>query len=535
MTSGPHILILSDFNVQNLARFLKKEIPGSMVTESPYGQLAQLVHQPEHSLWKTKYDLVLVWAKPGSIASSFPSTPACVETEQFVQTLRQVLNFHNRILFIDFELPVYFTGFTDQEEVVRIYEMNLLVRKNFQSLSSQPWLIKSGTHALDDKMWYLSKTPYHREVLHQAANTVASYWRGWQGLSKKLIVLDLDDTLWGGIVGDDGWQNLKLGGHDPVGEALADFQKKLLHLKNNGVMLAIVSKNDEQVALEAIRNHPEMVLKESDFSGYRINWTDKAANIASLVEELNIGMDSVVFLDDNPVERERVKTALPSVEVPELPDDKMLYPSFLRSLSFFNTPVLTAEDKVRTELYRQEKEREVQKTAFTSLDEWLESLQTEVTIEALSAENLIRATQLLNKTNQMNLRTRRMTEDELWGWAQQPGHHFFTVSVADKFGSAGLTGLISYSEKNGEAYIEDFVLSCRVMGRKIEEVMLAFAVHDALQNQQTGVVAEIIPTPKNNPCAAWWKLQPNVSVSGSRYIADMRSVYPESIRVKLIR
>src|SRR5262249_53417094 len=158
--------------------------------------------------------------------------------------------------------------------------------------------------------WYLGKIPFSNDVFKDAVSDVKTAIRGLSGQSKKLVILDLDDTLWGGIVGDIGWQDLVLGGHHPIGESLVDFQKELKALKNRGILLAVVSKNEESIALEAIRNHPEMVIKERDLVGWRINWNDKAANIADLVRELNIGLDSVVFVDDNPVERARVREAL---------------------------------------------------------------------------------------------------------------------------------------------------------------------------------------------------------------------------------
>ena len=174
--------------------------------------------------------------------------------------------------------------------------------------------------------------------MREAAADIRAAFVGLRGAAKKLLVLDLDDTLWGGIVGDAGWENLRLGGHDPQGESFADFQRAIKNLKRRGVVLALVSKNEESVALEAIRNHPEMVLKEDDFVGWRINWTDKARNIAELATELNLGLQSVVFIDDNPVERARVREALPEVFVPEWPEDKLLYASAFGQLRCFDAP-----------------------------------------------------------------------------------------------------------------------------------------------------------------------------------------------------
>ena len=196
-------------------------------------------------------------------------------------------------------------------------------------LDSQRWLSAAGTASSNSKLWYMSKTPFHSTVFQEASSDILAAIAGIRGLNKKVLILDLDGTLWEGVVGDIGWERLTLGGHDPVGEAFADFQKELRRLVNRGVLLAIASKNEEATALEAIRRHPEMVLKLEDFAMWKINWHDKAANIADIMSSLNLGLDSAVFLDDSAFERARVREALPQVLVPELPADPMQYPSFL--------------------------------------------------------------------------------------------------------------------------------------------------------------------------------------------------------------
>src|SRR5439155_12335873 len=280
---------------------------------------------------------------------------------------------------------------------------------------------------------------------------------------------------WGGIVGDLGWQSIRLGGHDPIGEAFRDFQLGLKILKERGVLLGIVSKNEESTALEAIRSHPEMVLRQDDFAGWRINWEDKAQNIANLAAELNLGLQSVVFLDDNPVERARVREVLPDVLVPELPANPMEFKAALQQLRCFDTPVISSEDQTRTGMYVSERQRRAAQAHISSLDQWLESLQMEVVAEPLSETNLDRATQLFNKTNQMNLSTRRLTKEELWSWSRENGNSMLVFRVSDKFGDYGLVGIASFRLEAGsqtDARIVDFILSCRVMGRKVEETML---------------------------------------------------------------
>jgi FkbH-like protein len=345
----------------------------------------------------------------------------------------------------------------------------------------------------------------------------------------------LDDTLWGGIVGDVGWENLVLGGHHHLGEAYADFQQALKSMKNRGILLAIVSKNEEQVALEAIRKHPEMVLKLEDFAGWRINWQDKAQNVLDLITELNLGPQSALFIDDNPVERARVKESLPEVLVPDWPQDPLLYPAALLSLRCFEMPSVSREDLVRTSMYLSENKRRALKQTVSSLEEWLTRLAIRVQVEELHPANLQRATQLLNKTNQMNLSTRRLSEAELMAWSEQKHCRLWTLRVSDKFGDAGLAGIVSLEIQDHNAQIVDFILSCRVMGRKIEEAMLATAIHYAQARGVEDVSARYIPTSKNKPCLDFFKsLAPQFQQQGESFIQDGKKPFPVPDHIELV-
>jgi FkbH-like protein len=357
-----------------------------------------------------------------------------------------------------------------------------------------------GAGAVNPKLWHMGKVAFTREVFVEAARDVRAAMRGVFGMAKKLAVLDLDDTLWGGIVGDVGWENLRLGGHDPIGEAHVEFQKRLVALTKRGIALAVVSKNEESVALEAMRSHPEMVLRPELVSAYRINWRDKAANIVEIAQELNLGLQSIVFIDDNPIERGRVREALPEVFVPEWPQDATHYTRALEGLRCFDTPRISKEDVDRTRMYGEERERTANKTDFQSLDRWIETLGIEVRFEALAPQNIARAAQLLNKTNQMNLRTRRLGEKELASWTAHDGHELWTVYVRDRFGDSGLTGLLGLRRAGDEVHVEDYVLSCRVMGRRVEETLVWAATLRARELGGKKLVASPIATPKNKPC-----------------------------------
>jgi FkbH-like protein len=306
-------------------------------------------------------------------------------------------------------------------------------------------------------------------------------------------------------------------------------------MKNRGILLAIASKNEEQVALEAIRKHPEMVLKLEDFAGWRINWQDKAQNVLDLMTELNLGPQSTLFIDDNPAERARVKESLPEVLVPDWPEDPLFYPAALLSLRCFEMPSLSQEDLVRTSMYLSENKRQALKQTVSSLEDWLTRLAIRVQVEELHPANLQRATQLLNKTNQMNLSTRRMSEAELMAWAEDKHHRLWTMRVSDKFGDAGLTGIISLEIQDPNAQIVDFILSCRVMGRKIEEAMLATAIQHAAALGVEEVYARYIPTAKNKPCLDFFKsLAPRFQQQGERFIRDGKKPFPVPGHITLV-
>ncbi len=388
------------------------------------------------------------------------------------------------------------------------------------------WLSVVGPTAQNPKLWYLGKIAFSPEVFAHASADVKALVRAIRGESRKLLIVDLDDTLWGGILGDVGWQNLELGGHSPLGEAFRHFQQGLKTLSRRGIVLGIVSKNTEEVALEAIDSHPEMLLRRSDFAGWRINWHDKAENIIDLVKELNLGLQSVVFIDDSPVERSRVREALPEVLVPEWPADKLLYGKSLAELDCFDTTFVGEEDAARTKMYVAERERESLKQAGQTLDDYLHSLGMRISCSPVTDANIKRTVQLLNKTNQMNLRTRRLTESQLRQWLDSPNNQMLTFRVADRFGDYGLTGLASLTIEGGTAEFADFVLSCRVMGRGVEQLMVSVMVQEARDAGAERLCLTYQRTDRNAPCRAFLEEQSLLEKQGDHFCWPVSRSYP---------
>jgi len=520
-------LLISDFTIDNFAGLLSNDEKSPEIETfiAPFGQIMPVLIDENNDCWKREYDFVVIWSQPQAVMEAFDDVlqfkmidtdKLFSEIDNYLSVLSNVCGRVPTVFLPTWMLPSYNRGFgiLDMDPSYGIsailMKMNLRLAEYFSEfpnvfvLDSHKWAHKAGKAAFNPKMWYMGKIPFSNELFSEAVEDIKAAINGINGMAKKLVITDLDDTLWGGIVGDDGWENINLGGHDAKGEAFVDFQKCLKSLTNRGILLGIVSKNEEKTALEAIEKHPEMVLKKNDFAGWKINWNDKAQNIVDLVSELNLGLQSVVFLDDNPVERDRVRASLPEVLVPELPRDKMLYVSTLQSLRCFDAPSLSQEDLKRAEMYQCERKRTELKNDFGSVEDWLRTLQLKIKIEKIKSTNIERTTQLLNKTNQMNLSTRRLTIDEILEWDKNKDTWLRTFRVLDKFGDSGLTGIVSLMKKGNKAQIIDFILSCRVMGRRIEEIMVYYAIEQARKLGVEEMYADYKITKKNKPCFDFW-------------------------------
>jgi FkbH-like protein len=520
------VRLVSDFTIEVFGRYLEND-PGSphcQILHGPFGQVFQqlLTPLPPEA---TDQDAV-VWTLPEAVVEPFAKALHSEETHA-EDVLNSVDVFADALLTYSKGVRSLFVatwvsmpsrrgyGVLDWRPGLGLSE--LLARMNLRLaarlseapniflLDAQRWLQAAGPRATSSKLWFTSKVPFGNAVFQEAAADVKAAILGTMGKAKKLVVTDLDGIMWGGVVGETGWAGLDLGGHSHRGEAFVAYQRALKSLTRRGVLLAIVSKNDEAVALEAIDQHPEMVLRRTDFAGWRINWGDKAQNLAELVDELNLGTDAVVFIDDEPVQRGRVRYALPGVLVVDMPRDPTAYADVVSSLRCFDAPSLSPEDRTRATMAVTERKRDEARGEVRSLEEWLAELEITVSAFPFKDSDSERIAQLLNKTNQMNLRTRRMTEPQLSSWLRDDAHSMWTFRVADRFGDYGLTGLVGFSVEGETAEITDFVLSCRVMGRRVEETMAHLIVDLAYAQGASEVVAEYEPTPRNAPCLRFWE------------------------------
>jgi FkbH-like protein len=348
--------------------------------------------------------------------------------------------------------------------------------------------------------WYRGSVPFSEDFTPVLADEYLRYIRALKGRAKKCIVLDLDNTLWGGIIGEDGLEGIKLSNLSP-GIEYVDFQRGLLSLYNRGVILAVCSKNNYDDAVKVFQEHPYQVLKEEHFAAMRINWQNKAANIAELAKEINIGLDSMVFFDDNPVERAQVSQAHPEVLVVELPKNPRLYRETLESLNVFDVLSLTKEDLVRGEMYAGKRKRTELEQSATSIEDFLRTLDLKVKIQPVNDFDTPRVVQLIGKTNQFNLTTRRYTDAEVKKFRDDKDAIVYSMAVTDKFGDEGVVGVAIVKMKDDDWWIDSFLMSCRVIGRSVETALLARIVVDARAAKAKRIIGEYIPTKKNPPAA----------------------------------
>jgi FkbH-like protein len=359
-------------------------------------------------------------------------------------------------------------------------------------------LYRSGGTLDNPKMRYLARMRLGDRVLHEVARAYGRYVAPLKGLTRKCVVVDLDNTLWGGTVGEDGPHGIKLGTTSP-GAEYQDFQRYLLSLTERGFLLAINSKNNPEDALEVIRSHGDMILREEAFSAIRINWRPKTENMESIAEELNIGIDSMVFLDDNPHERELMRQILPQVLTPDLPADPSLYRQTVEMLPQLQRFVVTEEDRTRTDQYRSKRHRDQERAAAQSLEEYLHSLEISVQIMQATDATLVRVQQLFERTNQFNLTARHYERGQLAALARDPGWQLYTLRARDRFGDHGLVVTALVRIEADRWTMDSFLMSCRVIGFGLETALLAEISEDARSAGATTLVGEYIGTKKNLP------------------------------------
>jgi FkbH-like protein len=379
-------------------------------------------------------------------------------------------------------------------------------------------------HFFDDRAWDLWKAPCSLEHLPRVAKNIVDVLLAFRGRVVKCVVADLDDTLWGGVIGDVGLDGIALSAHSGgEGESFVRLQLFLKQLQHRGILLAVCSKNDEAIALMPFLQHPDMVLKREDISVFVANWEDKAAGIRRIRDTLNIGLDSIVFLDDNAFERNLVRELLPEVIVPELPEDPSRVVAFLSELNLFETTSLSSEDRHRAVQYRREAERREARAGCANVQDFLQSLDMRAVVSRFDQFHLPRIAQLMQRSNQFNLCTRRLTEAQCQAMAQDDAFLPLYATLADRFGDHGLISVVVLERDQEALIIRDWLMSCRVLARGVEQFLMNHVVTQAARFGVTRLIGEYIPTAKNAMVRDFFQQFgfTRVSASGNQWMIDV--------------
>jgi FkbH-like protein len=372
----------------------------------------------------------------------------------------------------------------------------------------------------DPAIFNRAKIAFAQDLVPLYADHICRLLAALRGKTRRCLVLDLDNTLWGGVIGDDGLEGIELGQGDANGEAFIEVQKAALKLRERGIMLAVCSKNDDSIAREPFRNHPEMLLREEHIAVFQANWQDKASNIKAIADTLNLGLESLVFLDDNPVERDLVRSHLPTVAVPELPNEPALYVRALMSAGYFESLHLSDEDRTRVADYQANAQRAEIMELAADLDSYLETLDMRAELRPFDDIGLRRITQLINKSNQFNLTTRRYTETEVQTFASNDGYSTWQIRLQDSFSDNGMICVV-ICERSADAWtINTWLMSCRVLGRRLEELVLRELVKSAKADGAAVLRGTYIATDRNGIVKEHYKKLGFTQISGDDGLSE---------------
>lgn len=488
--------------------------------ETEFNQIQQTIFDTNSSLYAYKPDVIV-------FNIDWRGLPLCMgynnliengeelleQSIHYIQTLIQTVQSHcnaSIILQTLAPLPLQVFGHFDASShhglkyaimrfnafILGLQTQSGLYVMDLENLASMVGLVRWH----DPNHWFLAKLPFSHDLLPLYCDHVCRVISSIKNTARKVLVMDLDNTLWGGIIGDDGLHGIKMGAGDSIGEAFSEVQTMAKALKTRGVVLAVCSKNTKEIALSPFQKHPEMRLKEEDVSIFQANWIDKAANIQYIARALNLGLDSLVFMDDNPAERERIRQELPEVAVLEMGNDPSYYPFILSNCGYFETFHLSDEDLKRSEYYKNNIRRDEVRANASSVEHYLQSLAMKITFSSFDKLNRQRILQLINKSNQYNLTTKRYTEQELAKIEDHADYFCLQVRLDDRFGDNGMISVVicKKDETNKKVWeIDTWLMSCRVLGRKVE-----FAVLNEIMRQARHLNIETIrgvyrPTPKN--------------------------------------
>ncbi len=489
---------------------------------APYAQYQQEIFNPHSPFYQFAPDAVLLALNYHDVAVNIPLTATAEAVQEQVENTvnywvslwdRITANLNTMVIQETLVVPPE-SLFGDYDDLVPASHCNIIEQVNqvlHQQAAAHPNVLLLDVDKLaayvgkrtwcDDTLWHYAKQDISPVQTPVYGEHLARILAAMRGLSRKCLVLDLDNTLWGGVIGDDGLGGIKLGQGNAEGEAFLAFQAYVKKLKERGIILAVCSKNDEHNALEPFEKHPDMVLRREDISIFVANWDNKASNMQRIAKELNIGLDSLVFFDDNPAERRIVRQFMPMVAVPEVPENPANYVRCLSDAGYFEATSFSKDDVSRTEQYLANAQRKQLQDSAVSVEDFLQSLNMEMTVGKVDEFSLPRTTQLINKTNQFNLTTRRYTEAQVKEMSENPDNLCLQIRLKDNLGDNGLISVIiaKPATVNGEKifHIDTWLMSCRVLGRQVEQEALNLLVEVAKERGYNCLQGEYFTTAKN--------------------------------------
>lgn len=428
---------------------------------------------------------------------------------EFAGLIKKIIkNIDTTLIVHNFEVPSYSPlGILETKQKFGYFDSIRYINRALQDLFHKTpnvfifdydsFLSSAGKgNSLDRKMYYIADMKLHQNLIPALCRQYLRYIKAIKSINRKCIVLDLDDTLWGGVLGEDELEGIRLG-LNPPGNAYVEFQKYLLALFERGVILAINSANNHDEAMRVIREHPHMVLREDNFAAIKINWKNKVNNILEIAKEINIGLDHLIYIDDSQQNRQLVRQMLPDVLVVQMPKDPSDYIRAIEELDEFDWLNITEEDKLRGVMYAQEIRRKQFKANFKDMAKYLEGLQTKVTIKRADRFSIPRISQLTYRTNQFNFTTYRYSERQIINLLKDNRYNIYSVSVSDKFGDNGISGAVILREDRKIFSVDTFLLSCRILGRGVERAVLTFILDEAKKSGAEFLLCQYIPTQKN--------------------------------------
>lgn len=512
--------------------------------EAEYNQVERQVMDPASELYAHAADYTVVFQSTHKLLEKYslmnPGEQASLADMRmdFVRSLAE--NVSGKIIYYNYpEIDnTAFGSYSNKVQSSFIYQLRKLNFELMNLAQSIPNLFICDIATLQNtygRRWMFDSAVYvntemllNIDALPLVAERTLDIVCAVEGQFKKCLILDLDNTLWGGVVGDDGWEGIQIGHGLGIGKAFTEFQEWIKVLKNRGIIIAVCSKNDEDKAKEAFEKNPEMVLRLDDISVFVANWENKADNIRTIQSILNIGFDSMVFLDDNPFERNLVRENIPEICVPELPEDPGDYLEYLYSLNLFETASYSSNDKDRTRQYQVEAQRASAARKFTDEKEFLRSLGMKSEVTGFNAFNTPRVAQLSQRSNQFNLRTVRYTEEDITSMERSSDFATFSFTLEDKYGDNGLICVVIMKTLPEEQtlFIDTWFMSCRVLKRGMEHFTLNTLVSWAKEHNYKKIIGEYIPTKKNSMVAQHYPSLGFTSLGDNRFALDVESYNP---------